>query len=218
MSATTQPKTPVPMRGLRGLRGLLVASTAAACLWLASCASPGTRVILLPQADGRPSAVVVSTASGSGTLSQPYERATAAQGAQGAPRLDKVDPAQVLRDNKPLFDLMPPAAQHYTVYFEPGGTQLTASSQIAMNDALQSAQARSGGEIVVTGHTDTTGTGPNNDGLSLKRAEQVRQLFLARGFPPERVIAVGRGERDLAVPTANQVDEPRNRRVVIEVR
>jgi outer membrane protein OmpA-like peptidoglycan-associated protein len=33
-----------------------------------------------------------------------------------------------------------------------------------------------------------------------------------------RIEAAGRGERELAVPTADEVDEPRNRRVTVEVR
>lgn len=185
---------------------------------LAACATPGTRVVLLPQPDGKPSAVVVSTADGQETLSKPFERATAAVGAHGAPVIDKVDPAQVARDNKQLFDLMPPPAQHYTVYFEIGGTVLTATSQAAMNEALIGARQRSGGEIVVTGHTDTMGPSARNDELSRNRAMQVRQLFVERGFPPDRIEAVGRGERELAVPTADEVDEPRNRRVTIDVR
>ena len=54
--------------------------------------------------------------------------------------------------------------------------------------------------------------------VSLTRALEIRQLFIARDFPPVRIEAVGRGERDLAVRTADEVAEPRNRRVTIEVR
>jgi outer membrane protein OmpA-like peptidoglycan-associated protein len=199
-------------------RGLLLPLVLAAAALLAACATPHTQVVLLPQSDGTPSAVVVSTASGARTLSEPYERATAEQGAAGAPKLDKADPERLKHDNPSLFDLMPPPVQRYTVYFEAGGTVLTASSQVAMNDALNAALARSGGEIVVTGHTDTVGTLAHNDELSRQRAEQVRQLFLARNFPPERVEAVGRGKRELAVKTGDEVAEPLNRRVTIEVR
>lgn len=186
---------------------------------LAACSTPpATRVVLLPQADGKPSAVVVSTEDGEETLSQPFERATAKLGARGAPNVDIADPERVKKDNKTLFDLLPPPAQSFTVYFEAGGTVLTAASQAAMNEALAAALARSGGEIVVTGHTDTVGTLARNDSLSLIRAQEVRQLFLARDFPPSRIEAVGRGERELAVRTADEIAEPRNRRVTIEVR
>jgi len=195
----------------------LLAATLAAAL-LAACSTPGTRVVLLPQADGKPSAVVVRAKDGEEVLSTPYQRATASVGAKGAPVVDNVDPAKVQAENKPLFDMRPPPPQRYTVYFELGGTTLTPASQQIMSEALAAALARSGGDIVVTGHTDTKGSGPQNDELSRRRAQEVAQLFVERQFPANRIEAVGRGERDLAVQTADEVDEPRNRRVTIEVR
>ncbi len=185
---------------------------------VAACSTPRTRVVLLPQSDGKPSAVVVSTDDGEETLSKPYQRATAAVGARGAPAVDEADPGRVKAENKELFDLMPPPVQNYTVYYEAGETVLTAKSQATLNEALTAALARSGGEIVVTGHTDTVGSVARNDELSRNRAAQIRQIFLERGFPPNRIEAVGRGERELAIQTQDEVDEPRNRRVTIEVR
>jgi outer membrane protein OmpA-like peptidoglycan-associated protein len=185
---------------------------------LVGCAAPSTtRVVLLPQADGTPSAVVVrANNDDERTLSLPYQRATAK--ARGAPVIDQADPIGLEAEHKALFEMLPAPVQSYTVYFDIGGSILTGSSQIAMNDALKDALARSGGEIVLTGHTDTIGSSARNDELSRRRAEQVRQLFLARGFPAQRIEVAGRGERDLTIPTADEVEEPRNRRVVIEVR
>jgi outer membrane protein OmpA-like peptidoglycan-associated protein len=200
------------------VRSLCLLVTLLASALLAACSTPATRVVLLPQADGKPSAVVVSTEDGEETLSQPFERATAKLGAHGAPSVDKADPERVKQQNKTLFDLLPPPAQSFTVYFGAGGAVLTAASQVAMNEALAAALARSGGEIVVTGHTDTVGPQVRNDSLSLTRALEIRQLFVARDFPPGRIEAVGRGEREPAVRTADEVDEPRNRRVTIDVR
>ncbi len=199
-------------------RPLLLLATALITALLAACSTPGTRVVLLPQADGQPSAVVVRAKDGEEVLSKPYQRATAAVGASGAPVVDQADAAKVQAENKPLFDMRPPPPQRYTVFFEVGGTTLTPASQQVMTEALAAALARSGGDIVVTGHTDTKGTGESNDQLSRRRAQEVVQLFVERQFPANRVEAVGRGERDLAVPTADEVDEPRNRRVTIEVR
>ncbi|MGJ7570585.1 OmpA family protein [Variovorax sp. RB2P76] len=199
-------------------RGASLLAAALMALLLAACSTPGTRVVLLPQADGKPSAVVVRAKEGEETLSTPYQRATAAVGARGAPVVDQVDPAKLQADNKPLFDMRPPLPQRYTVYFELGGTTLTAASQQVMTEAMAAALARSGSDIVVTGHTDTKGNGEQNDQLSRRRAQEVAQLFIERQFPANRIEAVGRGERELAVPTADEVDEPRNRRVTIEVR
>ena len=187
---------------------------------LAAC-STGTRVVLLPQEDGTPSAVVVRAREGAGgeaVLSVPFQRATAALGSTAAPRVDLADPARVRADNAALYDMAPPRGKRYTVYFDAGGTVLTAESQKIMEDVLADALARSGGDIVITGHTDTLGAGASNDVLSAQRAQQVRQILIDRQFPAERIEAAGRGERDLAVPTADEVEEPRNRRVAIEVR
>lgn len=198
---------------------LCLASVALSTFLLAACSTPGTRVVLLPQEDGRPSAVVVSTRSGEQTLNQPFQRATALVGATGGPVVDQLDPAKVRADNQPLFDLAPPPAQRFTVFFEAGGVTLTSDSQQAMREAVAAAIGRSGGDIVIRGYTDTVGSAAQNDELSRRRAQQVRQMFVdQRQFPAARIEAVGRGERDLAVRTPDETDEPRNRRVVIEVR
>jgi outer membrane protein OmpA-like peptidoglycan-associated protein len=54
--------------------------------------------------------------------------------------------------------------------------------------------------------------------LSRQRAEVVRAAFAARGLAADKVVTVGRGKRELAVPTGDGVAEPRNRRVEILVR
>ncbi|MDQ0589159.1 OOP family OmpA-OmpF porin [Variovorax paradoxus] len=205
------------MRKMTTDRAFLVVAVLVTAL-LAACSTPGTRVVLLPQADDKPSAVIVRANDGEEVLSRPYQRATAAVGASGAPVVDQADPARVQADHKILFDMRPPAPQRYTVYFEVGGTTLTPASQQVMNEALTAAQTRSGSDIVVTGHTDTKGALEQNDMLSQRRAQEVAQLFVERQFPSARIEAVGRGEREPAVPTADEVDEPRNRRVTIEVR
>lgn len=195
-----------------------LAVTASASLLIAACSSTSTRVVLLPQPDGRPSAVVVRAKGGEEVLGKPYQRATASRNDTGAPAVDQADPARIEAENRSLFEMLPPAPQRYTVYFNMGETALTPESQVILNEALAAAAARNGGEIVVTGYTDTVGTVEGNDDLSRRRAQEVRQMFADRGFPAGRIQAIGRGERNLVVPTADDVREPRNRRVTIEVR
>jgi OOP family OmpA-OmpF porin len=195
--------------------GLVIVAAAV----LAGCASRGTRVVLLPQEDGSASAVVVQARGGAEQLvSQAYQRATALVGSTEAPTLDQADPAKVREENKQLFELVPPKPQRFDLYFVEGGTNLTPESHQALDGVVAAALARSGADIIVTGHTDSVGSLPDNDELALRRAEEIRQLLVQRGFPVERIEAVGRGERELAVPTADDVNEPRNRRVVIVVR
>ncbi len=203
---------------MTGRRSLLAGLVIAAAV-LAGCASPGTRVVLLPQEDGSASAVIVQAKGGGEQLvSQPYQRATALVGSTEAPTLDQADPANLREENKQLFELVPPKPQRFDLYFVEGGTELTPESQQALDGVVTAALERSGADITVTGHTDSLGSLQQNDELALRRAEEIKQLLVQRGFPVERVEAVGRGERELAVITADDVSEPRNRRVVIVVR
>ena len=73
-------------------------------------------------------------------------------------------------------------------------------------------------EITVIGHTDRLGPDQANDTLSLQRAQRVKELLIQRGVAAERISVAGRGEREPLVPTADEVAEPRNRRVEINVR
>lgn len=197
---------------------LIVWYSLTAALLVAGCSTPGTRVVLLPQPDGRPSAVIVQSNGGEVTLDKPYQRATVKAARPGAPALDQTDATRVRAQNTTLFDLAPPAPQRYTVYFDAGNTSLTPESQREMTTALMVAVGRVGSDIVITGYTDSMGAVVSNDELSQRRAQQVRQMFIDRQFPAARIEAVGRGERELAVPTADETSEPRNRRVTIEVR
>ena len=141
----------------------------AAALLLAGCSTPATRVVLLPQPDGRPSAVVVKSNGGEVTLDKPYLRATVRTGHTSAPVLDQTDAARVRAENTMLFDFVPPAPQRYAVYFDAGNTSLMPESQREMTTALMVAMARTGSDIVITGFTDTVGAVVSNDELSLRR-------------------------------------------------
>jgi outer membrane protein OmpA-like peptidoglycan-associated protein len=73
-------------------------------------------------------------------------------------------------------------------------------------------------EITVIGHTDRAGSLPDNDRLSLQRAQTVRDLLVQAGVDPARITIAGRGEREPAVPTADEVPLAENRRVEINLR
>jgi outer membrane protein OmpA-like peptidoglycan-associated protein len=77
---------------------------------------------------------------------------------------------------------------------------------------------RPGAEIVVIGHTDRVGLLADNDALSIKRAQTMARIFEQRGVARALLQAVGRGEREPLVATADEVPEPANRRVEVTVR
>lgn len=182
---------------------------------IAACA-PTTRITLLPEADGKPSAVQVSAEGQSHTLNQPYQTATATR--TGALQAGNTTAEAVQASYPNLIQLRPPAAQRYTLYFAAGGTELTPESAAQLPKVLADARARAGGEVIVVGHTDRVGALEANDKLSLQRAGVIRDVLVRQGLAPALVEAVGRGEREPLIPTADEVDEPRNRRVELLVR
>lgn len=187
----------------------------AVALLVAGCA-PATRVVLLPQADQGASSVIVETSCGRTVLSQPNEEAKVFSAEDV--RTAQLDEGAVNKRYGELIAAAPPPPQSYTLYFKTGTAQFTDESAAQVEGILQDAMERSGGEIIITGHTDSVGELHYNDRLSLQRAHAIREMFISRGFDPLRVIAAGRGERELLHPTADGVDEPRNRRAEIVVR
>ena len=220
------------------VRPPIAAGAVALTVLLAACA-PATRVTLLPQASGQPSAVQVTAKEGTQTLDDAYSEETvfvhrmgAKEGTQtldgayltasvsnaGRVQIGQTTAETVQRRYKALLALQPPPAQNLRLEFETGGAMLTPDSQARLDDVLRQAMARPGGEIVVVGHTDTVGDPAANDALSLQRAEAIRSQLVQRGFPAERVRAEGRGQRQPVVPTGPGVDEPRNRRAEVIIR
>lgn len=189
---------------------------AAILILLITACAPITRVVLLPQADGSVSSVLVKSAKSEQILNTPYQSASGQENA--SLKLGTTTEADVMKGHPDLFSAMPPRPSKYTLNFMPGGTVLTPESQAALPKIMEDVTRRRGADLVVTGHTDTMGALLANDELSLKRAQAVAQLLVSTGAPESRTEAVGRGKRELLVKTADEVDEPQNRRVEILVR
>ncbi|MSP43807.1 MAG: OmpA family protein [Alphaproteobacteria bacterium] len=95
---------------------------------------------------------------------------------------------------------------------------LEAGSAPVMEEMRKDVAARSAGEIMVIGHTDRVGKLSDNDELAFGRALSVADFLVSNGIKRDTVIVAGRGEHEPIVPTADEIEEPRNRRVEINVR
>ena len=193
-------------------RALIAAALAAALL--AGCSRE--LVVLLPEDDGRVGALDVSSGSGSVTLDSAYAGARA--GSLQTVTAVSVDEAGVRRDFAAALDAEPPPPVSYVVYFEEGTTTVVPASRPEFERMLADVRGRAVAEVQVTGHTDRVGTVADNDRLARQRAAMVRSVLVRQGLDPRSVLAVGRGERAPLVDTADEVREPRNRRVEITVR
>jgi len=178
--------------------------------WIAK--PPNETVTVLPSADGHNGVVVVQRGNDKQVLDKPY--ATTRNG----------DAVQVLAvtDVKetfgPALQALPARPSVFLLYFVTGTDELTDESKGDLQRILDELKNRPVPDVYVIGHTDTVGELRGNDMLSRLRAETVKGFLVGIGISEERIQVAGRGKREPIVPTGDQVDEPKNRRVEINVR
>jgi outer membrane protein OmpA-like peptidoglycan-associated protein len=192
--------------------GIAVAALAAL---LGACAHQTGTVVLLPEKDGRATAVTVKQGDREVVLDKPY---AAAQTRTDGPRAYTSSPQEVEAKFGAALAAQPSRPESFTVYFVENSDQLTDESKAVMARVLADIRKHPVPDIVVIGHTDSVGSDAANDALALKRAQAVRAILIAEGIAPQNVAAVGRGKRELLIPTPDNTAEPRNRRVQILVR
>ena len=174
-------------------------------------------VVLLPDAEGKVGTVVVETEKGEQVvLNSAY--ATARVDPAGTVRQEKAKEPEVRQTFQAAVAAQPPKPAKFTLYFETGSDELTETTKQEMQRILAEMQRRESPEVAVIGHTDLVGDSESNDDLSVSRAERVKALLIQLGVPADRITTAGRGKREPAVRTSQGVDEPRNRRVEVDIR
>jgi outer membrane protein OmpA-like peptidoglycan-associated protein len=212
------------MSGARHVRGpaLVVAATLVAACAPARVSLPErpgeTRVVLLadPEA-GSLGGVTVSNPSGRVDLSAARASTVAVKGQPPAPA-ERVSESEVKRLFGDALEALPPPPLHFTLFFRFESDELTDASRALVPEILRAVKDRPVPEVVVVGHTDTSGTPSTNYDLGLKRAAMVRTLLIETGLDASLLDLASHGEGDLLVPTADGVLEPRNRRVEITIK
>jgi outer membrane protein OmpA-like peptidoglycan-associated protein len=198
---------------LKFLALLALAALAAGC---ASAPTTPALFAVVPGADGHVGSIVVRTDRGERVIDSAYgAQRLKADGSVEASRLTAAD---VRREFGATLDALPGKPATFMLYFLEGKDELTQDSKTEMEKVFGELKRRPLPDIVVIGHTDTVGGLAFNDRLSLARAERLREMMIGLGIPSERISAAGRGKRELLVPTEDNISEPRNRRVEINVR
>jgi outer membrane protein OmpA-like peptidoglycan-associated protein len=199
----------------------LVAMLTAACgpQRIASPSRPESElIVLLPDAEsGLVGRARVSNPSGSAELAAGREATQVATS-------QRPGPTHILSDGdvKRIFggalSALPTPPRRFTLNFRFQSDELTAEARALLPEILKTVKDRSIPDVVVVGHTDTTGTPTANIHLGLKRATMVRNLLVKVGLDASSIEVTSLGEADLLIQTPNETPEPRNRRVEIAVR
>lgn len=104
------------------------------------------------------------------------------------------------------------------VNFLNGSAVLTQGASLALDNIALTLADCSNSQIVVSAHTDNTGSAASNSHLSKLRARAVAVHLARRGVDMNRMRAVAYGESRPVASNATQDGRTRNRRVELEVR
>lgn len=104
---------------------------------------------------------------------------------------------------------------NYIVFFDWNKAVVTPEAAEIIRAAAANAGTMGKVRMVLTGHTDSSGSATYNLKLSQRRGDDVRAQFEALGFSDSDIQVISKGEGDQLVPTDDGVREPQNRRVEI---
>lgn len=194
-------------------KSTLTASAMLLALLLAGCASR-SYVVLLPSPDGSVGQVTVRGAGGEQVLTQAQTGAAL----DGSKAPFEVSKEQLARDFGAAMAARPVLPEQFLLYFESGGSELTAESKALLSSIVARAKERTAVDMSVIGHTDTQGNAEGNEALALKRAGVIAAQLQGLGLQDAVLTVESHGERNLLVATPDEVAEPRNRRVEVTLR
>jgi outer membrane protein OmpA-like peptidoglycan-associated protein len=123
------------------------------------------------------------------------------------------EPDPVLtEEEKLLFEPM-------DIYFEAAKSGINRNPEL--DNFLATAQkylaANPDKKLSLTGHSDSDGSDETNLRLSLSRAETVKKLLIAEGFPADQLITSGAGESQPKASNDTPEGKAQNRRVAIRL-
>lgn len=119
--------------------------------------------------------------------------------------------AEVVRDGENVYVALPSG-----ILFDTGKDALKSSAKESLARgaaALKSSETN----IIIQGHTDSTGSDVTNQPLTQRRANNVRDFLAANGVPTSRITAIGYGSSRPAVPNDTAENRTLNRRVQLEI-
>ena len=184
---------------------------------LASGCAKRTLVALAPDPDGKTGSITLGNEAGSVSIDAPYQASYIGDA--------KVQPTAPIDLGKDALDkifaealsIQPKRPQHFLLYFEKDITLTTDSAKL-LPDIIAAIRERNSTDISVVGHTDTVGSSEYNTVLSSNRANAVKDLLVRQGAQADTIRTTSHGKANLLIPTGDNVNEPRNRRVEVIVR
>ena len=180
------------------------------------CAGPS--LLLLPGEQGDQGAVAVLESGGKPQETVVSDVNSRTKLGRANPRTRVIGAARVKTSERALVARLPPPPVSFILYFEEGAARITSESRPQLDAIRAEVARRPGVDVQLTGHADTLGSSEDNDALAQARALQILDILAGEGIDRSVMTALGRGEGQLRVETADGVRDAANRRVEVVVR
>ncbi len=108
-------------------------------------------------------------------------------------------------------------AKSTEIYFDFAKHELRPAPDSLLAGVLAFTKGKDNFTINITAHTDSIGSKANNEALSKRRAQSVKDYLVKNGIPPSLVSFTYYGEGMPATENASDIGRQRNRRATVEV-
>jgi outer membrane protein OmpA-like peptidoglycan-associated protein len=103
------------------------------------------------------------------------------------------------------------------ILFDVNSSTLRPAAQQNLTDLVRSLEEYEGTDVLVVGHTDSTGEDSYNQSLSERRSDAARNFLVGAGLDADRVTAMGRGEMEPIDSNDTESGRQENRRVEVAI-
>lgn len=191
----------------------------ACAIFATGCASaPQARFYLVSDPEGHVGEAVISNQVSTVTLDKPNQTVSALFEDKPFSSSRQADPEEIQTKFGDALAAMPASPKSFNIFFDMGSNEVKAESKGVAAEVLAESLKRDSRDISLNGHTDRMGDAAVNMQLSMERAETVKALLMQHGIKSDYISIEFYGECKPLVPTPDNVQEPRNRRVEVVVR
>jgi outer membrane protein OmpA-like peptidoglycan-associated protein len=186
-------------------------------LVLAGCGAR-SMVVLISDPDGNVGQLVVANEGGQQILNKTNQSVQVTDRKTAPGKVTKISDEEIRSTFSDALTAQPLPLAKFILYFLQDSNELTDESKAALPQIFQTIQKRGSTDIVISGHTDTVGAKEYNYKLGLERAQVTSEILVANGAVPSHITVTSHGEGNPLIKTADEVAEPRNRRVEVVIK
>ena len=186
-------------------------------LVLAGCGAR-SMVVLIPDPDGNVGQLVVANEGGQQVLNKTNQSVQVTDRKTAPSKITTLSAEEIRFTFSDALAAQPLPPVTFILYFLQDSNELTDESKAVLPQIFQTIQKRGSTDIVISGHTDTVGAKEYNYKLGLERAQATSKILVENGAVPANITVTSHGEGNPLIKTADEVAEPRNRRVEVVIK